>query len=138
MKNACSRFIATLLKLRNTCLWIIVMLKVVRNYLTDIKSFSLEEYNRVFGDVSRQRVSGRIVKAIRAKAALLAASPAYSEGTTTTWEDAANYAAEVIDLHGGISELDPKGGFVLQGQQCRCNKSFTMDETRLKCCGGGV
>jgi hypothetical protein len=72
--------------------------------------FPVEQYNRVFGDVGRQRVSGRIVKAIRAKAALLAASPAFSEGTTTTWEIAANYAAEVIDLHGGISELDPDGG----------------------------
>lgn len=69
----------------------------------------LEEYNRVFGNPARQRVSGLIVKAIRAKAALLAASPAYSENTTTTWEEAANNAADVIDLNGGISRLDPKG-----------------------------
>ncbi len=74
------------------------------------KDFTVEEYNRVFGDISRQRISGRIVKAIRAKAALLAASPAYSEGTTTTWEDVANYAAEIIELNGGVSELDPTGG----------------------------
>ncbi|MBN2274229.1 MAG: RagB/SusD family nutrient uptake outer membrane protein [Bacteroidales bacterium] len=72
-------------------------------------SFSVEEYNRVFGDVNMQRISGRIAKAVRAKAALLAASPAFSEGTSTTWEDAANYAAEVIDLNGGVSSLDPKG-----------------------------
>lgn len=73
------------------------------------KGYSVEEYNRVFGAVNMQRLSGRIVKAIRAKAALLAASPAYNEGTTTTWENAANYAAIVINDLGGISELDPRG-----------------------------
>jgi hypothetical protein len=78
------------------------------------KGFSIEEYNRIFGDISRQRISGRILKAIRAKAALLAASPAYGEGTAFTWEDAANYAAEVIDLYGGISALDPKGALFYQ------------------------
>ena len=78
------------------------------------KDFSMEEYNRIFGDISRQRISGRILKAIRAKAALLAASPTYSEGTTFTWEDAANYAAEVIDLCGGISAMDPKGALFYQ------------------------
>jgi hypothetical protein len=77
--------------------------------------FSVEEYNRVFGDPNRQRISGRIAKAVRIKAALLAASPAYSEGTSTTWEDAANYAAEVIDLNGGITSLDPKGALFFKG-----------------------
>lgn len=73
------------------------------------KSYPVEEYNRVFGKVNMQRVSGRIAKAIKVRAALLAASPAFSEGTSTTWEDAANYAAAVIDLAGGLSSLDPKG-----------------------------
>jgi len=70
---------------------------------------SVEQYNRVFGDFNRLRVSGRIVKAIRAKTALLAASPAYSDGTSATWEEAANYAAILIDDIGGISGLDPNG-----------------------------
>jgi hypothetical protein len=78
------------------------------------KEFSVSEYNRVFGDINRQRISARILKAIRAKAALLAASPAYSEGTSFTWEDAANYAAEVIDLYGGIAAMDPKGALFFQ------------------------
>ncbi len=79
------------------------------------KGFSVEEYSRVFGDITRQRISGRIVKAIRAKAALLAASPAFSEGTTTTWEDVANYAATIIDLNGGVSKLDRNGGLFYLG-----------------------
>lgn len=66
-------------------------------------------YDRVFGSAARLRATGRIARAIRARAALLAASPAFSAGTTTTWEDAANYAAEVIGLNGGIAGIDPDG-----------------------------
>jgi hypothetical protein len=96
------------------------------------KDFSVEEYNRIFGDISRQRISGRILKAIRAKAALLAASPAYSEGTTFTWGDAANYAAEVIDLYGGISELDPAGGlFYLRANVNRINLAAGRDQSEM-------
>jgi hypothetical protein len=69
------------------------------------------DYNRVFGSFNRERVSGRIVKAIRARAALLAASPAFNaQGTATKWEDAANYAGEVLKLNGGTGGLDPQGG----------------------------
>ncbi|KEO73782.1 RagB/SusD family nutrient uptake outer membrane protein [Anditalea andensis] len=68
-----------------------------------------DDYNRVFGQDARQLMSGRIVRAIRAQAALLAASPAFSSSNSTRWEDAANYAAEVIDLNGGLSGLAPNG-----------------------------
>jgi hypothetical protein len=68
------------------------------------------DYNRVFGRFARQRMSGRIVKAIRAKTALLAASPAYNpQATQSKWEAAANYAGEVLALYGGPSQLDPQG-----------------------------
>jgi len=67
------------------------------------------DYNRVFGDKMRQLMSARIADAIRAQAALLAASPAYSAGTTTTYANAADYAATVLDLIGGVSGLDSKG-----------------------------
>ncbi|WP_207427824.1 RagB/SusD family nutrient uptake outer membrane protein [Pedobacter sp. SYSU D00535] len=62
------------------------------------------DYNRVFGDGSKLLLSGRVAKAIRAQAALLAASPAY-EGSGTTWAQAAEYAAEIIDLNGGVAGL---------------------------------
>lgn len=68
------------------------------------------DYNKVFGRFARQRMSGRIVKAIRAKAALLAASPAFnSQSTASKWEAAANFAGEVITLNGGVNGLDPQG-----------------------------
>lgn len=73
-------------------------------------SMQVADYNRVFGNFNRQRLSGRIAKAVRAKTALLAASPAFNpQGTVTKWEDAANYAAAVLNLIGGISGLDPNG-----------------------------
>lgn len=73
-------------------------------------SMTVAEYNRVFGNFNRERISARIVKAIRAKAALLAASPAFNpQGNSTKWEDAANYAGDLLDRIGGISGLDPKG-----------------------------
>lgn len=70
---------------------------------------SYEEYNRVFGYYSRQRMTARIAKGIRAQASLLAASPAYQGATSTSWSDVANYAAEVLDLIGGISGMVSNG-----------------------------
>ena len=67
------------------------------------------DYDRVFGDAMRLRLTARILMAVRAQAALLAASPAFTDGTTATWEDAANYATEVIDMKGGIGGIDPTG-----------------------------
>jgi starch-binding outer membrane protein, SusD/RagB family len=73
-------------------------------------AMALADYNLIFGTFSRQRMSGRIAKAIRAKAALLAASPAYNpQGTASKWETAANNAGEVLTLIGGINGLDPQG-----------------------------
>lgn len=69
----------------------------------------INEYNRVYGDFGKQRMSGRIAKAVKAQAALLAASPAYNSQSGTTWEMAAQYAGEVISLNGGVAGLAPQG-----------------------------
>jgi hypothetical protein len=68
-----------------------------------------EQYDRAFGAPFRGLITGRIVKAIRSKAALLAASPAFSAGSATTWADAANYAGEVLTLKGGVNALAATG-----------------------------
>lgn len=68
-----------------------------------------ETYNRVFGKFFNLRMTGRISKAIRAKVAFLAASPAYSGSSATTWENAANYTAQVLSLNGWLTNLDPNG-----------------------------
>ena len=70
---------------------------------------NLDNYNRVFGEYARLRMTGRIAKAIRAQAALLAASPAYSAGNSTTWQEAASYAGEVLSLNNGIGGIAPTG-----------------------------
>ncbi len=73
-----------------------------------------EDYNRVFGVDFRLRLSKRIAQAIKVKAALLAASPAFAAGNTTTWEDVAHYAATVIEQKGGVAGIDPNGGVFYQ------------------------
>ncbi len=70
---------------------------------------SANVYNRANGDIARGRMTGRIAEAIRAQAALLAASPAFSDGTDVSWEDAANYAAVVLDRINGVSGLSSAG-----------------------------
>ncbi|MDR0962863.1 MAG: RagB/SusD family nutrient uptake outer membrane protein [Mediterranea sp.] len=69
------------------------------------------QYHRVFGDNGKNRMSARIARAVRAQAALLAASPAYSDGSGVTWEQAANRMAEVLNGLGSnpIAELDATG-----------------------------
>lgn len=64
-----------------------------------------DQYNRAFGTTFSGLLAGRMVKAIKAKTALLAASPAYNKGDATKWVDAANYFAEVLTLKGGLSAL---------------------------------
>lgn len=68
-------------------------------------------YNRVMGDRFRQHISGRIVEAIRAQVALMAASPAYLDGSDNSWEKAAEYAAVVLNRIGGTAGIDPKGNY---------------------------
>ncbi|MXO06731.1 RagB/SusD family nutrient uptake outer membrane protein [Flavobacterium sp. HBTb2-11-1] len=70
---------------------------------------NLADYNRVFGQYARQRMSSRIAQVVRAQAALLAASPAFSSASTTTWENAAKYAGDLLNLNGGIAGIDPNG-----------------------------
>ena len=71
----------------------------------------VSDYNRVFGDYNRERLTARIVKGIRAQVSLLAASPAYSQGTSIKWDKAADDAAAVLDLIGGINGMASNGGY---------------------------
>ncbi len=86
--------------------------------ITDVNN-----YNTVCGDFSRQRVSGRITKAIRSRLALLAASPAFNASNDQTlWQSAANYSAELLNDLGGVAGLDPKGHiFYLSAQVTEAN-----------------
>lgn len=78
----------------------------------------ISKYNRVFGDLTRQRIDGRIAEALKAKIALLAASPAFNpDNDLMLWQKAANLAGELLDDIGGINGLDPEGNaFYLKKQ----------------------
>ena len=76
----------------------------------EYKDLGIDEsvYDRVNGAHMGGRISGRIVEAIRAQAALLAASPAFADGSGVTMEDAANYAAIVL-REKGVDGIDADG-----------------------------
>lgn len=73
---------------------------------------SWELYNIALGNNARQLFNGIVAKSIRSRLLLMAASPAFQDASNTvTWADAADAAAQAIDLKGGLSGLaDFKGG----------------------------
>jgi starch-binding outer membrane protein, SusD/RagB family len=74
------------------------------------ESYTVSDYTTVFGTRQTQLMSGRITKAIKARVALLAASPAFNTSNDLTlWAKAADYAGTSINLIGGIAGLDPNG-----------------------------
>ncbi len=75
-----------------------------------LESANIANYNSVFGSRANQRISGRIVKAMKARVALLAASPAFnSNNENSLWEKAAILAGNSINGINGVSGLDPVG-----------------------------
>ena len=70
----------------------------------------VNNYNRVFGANSRQRMTGRIIEAMRSRAALLAASPAFNTlNKGALWEVAADATAVVLDRINGVNGLSSNG-----------------------------
>ena len=55
------------------------------------------KYTRAFGYHQKGKINGMILRALRAQVALFAASPAYAEYSGISMEQAARYAAELID-----------------------------------------
>ncbi len=72
-------------------------------------TMTLAIYNRVMGTNFRGLVNGLIARAIRSQTALLAASPAFANGSANgsngTWEAAAAFSAEIIAFKGGLTGL---------------------------------
>ena len=58
---------------------------------------SAGKYTRAFGTHEKGKINGMILRALRAQVALFAASPAYANYSDITMEQAARYAAELID-----------------------------------------
>ena len=66
-------------------------------------------YNLVFGNKARNLVSGRIAEAVKAQAALLAASPAFRDQSGVTSAEAATLCANVLKRIGGLEGFDLTG-----------------------------
>ena len=66
-------------------------------------------YNSVFGSRSKNLISGKIVEAVKAQAALLAASPAFREQSGVSSADAAVLCANLLKHIGGLEGVDPTG-----------------------------
>lgn len=91
-----------------------------------------ENYNAIFGSDIIHRISGRIVKALRARVSLLAASPAFSNGDIALWEKAADDAAVVLDKLNGVTGLDPNGHkFFLPAMVDAINMSKGIDQKEI-------
>lgn len=73
------------------------------------KGVNAAVYNRVNGATTALRLSGRIAEAIGSQAALLAASPAFSDQSGVDWAEAANRAGNVLKRIGGVAGMPQKG-----------------------------
>ena len=70
----------------------------------------VSKYNVVMGEKARQLFNGIIARAYLTRTMMLAASPLFEDASNkTTWNDAADAAAEVIDYHGGLSGMADDG-----------------------------
>lgn len=79
--------------------------------VTSVKDGKMGIYNKVMGENARQLINGLILRAIKARTLLLAASPAFQDPdqNNVTWAQAADAAAEVVDYVGGPSGLPSTG-----------------------------
>jgi hypothetical protein len=64
-------------------------------------------YNIAGGEDYTNRINGMAARMIKAKTLLYAASPSYSDGTYS-YQRAAEAAAEIMDLNGGLDEIVPE------------------------------
>jgi len=79
---------------------------------------------RVLGVQFANRINGKAVKLIKSNVALRAASPAFA-ASGVTWQDAAQYAADVMNLNNGLTKLVVKDAqFYLQVDDAYLN-SYT-------------
>ena len=69
----------------------------------------LSNYNAVFGLKAKNLITAKVAQAIKAQAALLAASPAFRDQSGVTSEQAARYCADVLESIGGLAGFDMTG-----------------------------
>jgi starch-binding outer membrane protein, SusD/RagB family len=83
---------------------------------------TVNTYNRIMGQYARTLFNGLIGKSFRARAALLAASPAFQDASNTgTWASAADFAAAVIDYNISVNGAGSYWGLASNGSTFYAN-----------------
>ncbi len=77
-------------------------------WYSNLENFDFDKYGIVNNNFFDLRISGRIVKALKARVALFAASPSFLDNQSY-YTTAAETAAEVLNTIGGVAGLDPTG-----------------------------
>lgn len=96
------------------------------------EGLNIAEYNMVIGNEKKQKLSGRIAMAYKARLALLAASPSFNlDNNPDLWEDATKLNGILLKSIGGISGLDPKGHIFWQKEQVDNANLATGDKTDI-------
>ena len=85
-------------------------------------------YNMVFGDNSKGLMSGRIAEAVKAQVALLAASPAFRNGSGVTSAEAAILCANVLKRIGGLDGFDTTGNICWYKNYTKLNNLSDFQE----------
>ena len=80
----------------------------VNPFYTERENYDFDKYKVVNGNLLKLRISGRITKALKARVALLAASPSFLD-SQDYYRIAANNASEILNTVGGAAGLDPRG-----------------------------
>ncbi len=74
--------------------------------LPDRYTDSGDSYYRLgYGSDFTNRINGLAVRLIKTKTLLYAASPAYADGSSYTYQQAAESAAEIMDLNNGLDNI---------------------------------
>jgi hypothetical protein len=77
-------------------------------WYSNLEDFDYDKYGIVNDNFFDLRISGRIVKALKARLTLFAASPSFLD-SQSYYEIAATNAAQILNTIGGVAGLDPSG-----------------------------
>lgn len=67
----------------------------------------------ILGERNLNRISGLAAALFKSRVALYAASPSYAQSGAGSWQEAAEFAADVIDLNGGVTPTSDDVTFYL-------------------------
>ncbi|WP_397364534.1 RagB/SusD family nutrient uptake outer membrane protein [Olleya sp. R77988] len=80
----------------------------VDTWYSDLENFDFDKYGIVNNNFFDLRISGKIVRALKARLALFAASPSFLD-SQSYYDIAATNAAQILNTIGGVGGLDPNG-----------------------------